>query len=102
MAAGLPLPPKSSCTFCTAMKEPEIRELRAEDPHTYYANLALERRAIESGKLERNRDGELKIKGLGRTRSWASLEEKFLEEERATRVNLVQLTSNLSRLAEAA
>lgn len=94
LSEGLPLPPKSSCTFCTAMKEWEIRELRREEPDTYYANIALEQRAVESGKLERNARGELKVKGLGRSYSWSALEEKFLAEERRETAGLVSLVSS--------
>jgi 3'-phosphoadenosine 5'-phosphosulfate sulfotransferase (PAPS reductase)/FAD synthetase len=74
--AGLPAPPKSSCYFCTAMKEPEIRELRQTNPRLYRRALKMEARAMPN---------LVQIKGLGRSRSWASLETKFKDEERIER-----------------
>jgi hypothetical protein len=86
--AGLPVPPKSSCYFCTAMKEPEIRELRATEPALYKRALSLEARAMP---------GLVQIKGLGRSRSWASLEVKFRAEERNQRNAEKQETSRKRR-----
>lgn len=43
VSAGLPLPPKSSCFFCSAMQKGEIRELAAEDPTLYAIALEMER-----------------------------------------------------------
>ena len=76
LAAGLPLPPKSSCTFCTAMKREEVIDLRRSDPDEYYANLALEQRAIASGQLKSS-------KGLGRSYAWADIERDLVQLERA-------------------
>lgn len=42
--AGLPLPPKSACFFCPAMKEAEIHELRTADPVSFALALEMERR----------------------------------------------------------
>jgi hypothetical protein len=70
---GLPLPGKSSCFFCPAMKKPEIVALP----------LDLKRRAVA---MEKNAQPNLKtVKGLGRSFAWAdllegrcSLDEPFL------------------------
>lgn len=42
-AAGLPLPPKSACFFCPAMKQIEIEQLRHEDPTLYALAIEMER-----------------------------------------------------------
>lgn len=42
-AAGLPLPPKSACFFCPAMKEIEIRQLARENPDLHALALEMER-----------------------------------------------------------
>lgn len=70
---GLPLPGKSSCFFCPAMKKREIVALPKE----------LQRRAVE---IERNAAEKQKsVKGLGRSFAWGdllagrcSMEEPFL------------------------
>jgi hypothetical protein len=41
--AGLPLPPKSACFFCPAMKQIEIELLRTSDPVLYMLALEMER-----------------------------------------------------------
>lgn len=41
--AGLPLPPKSACFFCPAMKVEEIAALKNEDPVLYALALEMER-----------------------------------------------------------
>lgn len=41
--AGLPLPPKSACFFCPAMKEAEIRLLAETEPEYYRMALEMER-----------------------------------------------------------
>lgn len=66
---GLPLPGKSSCFFCPAMKKAEIRTL-------YHQHRALYDRAIA---LERNAAPNLiTVRGLGRDWAW----EDFVEAER--------------------
>lgn len=63
--AGLPVPPKSACFFCPAMKEPEIQELAATHPDLYARALAMEAQA--EPKL-------IKIQGLGgRKFAWRDL-----------------------------
>lgn len=42
-AAGLPVPPKSACFFCPAMKGLEIAQLRATSPKLYALALEMER-----------------------------------------------------------
>jgi hypothetical protein len=53
-AAGLPVPPKSSCAFCPAMRPAEFRELADTEPATFLAVIALEDRACrsEAGKCK--------------------------------------------------
>ncbi|MFQ5702046.1 MAG: phosphoadenosine phosphosulfate reductase [Acidobacteriota bacterium] len=64
-AEGIPVPPKSSCFFCPAMKKEEILELRDKHPD-------LLKRAID---LENNarfgKHGLKSTKGLGRRFAWA-------------------------------
>lgn len=62
--AGLPLPPKSSCTFCPSMKPWEIIELYENEPKEFYDAIAMERNA---------KDNLLTVKGLGRDFSWWDL-----------------------------
>ncbi len=62
-AAGLPVPPKSSCFFCPAMKKPEIIWLQEHHPELLERALAIERNA--QAKLT-------SVKGLGRSYSWES------------------------------
>jgi hypothetical protein len=61
---GLPLPPKSSCTFCPSMKPYEIIELYETQPKEFYDAIIMEINA--EGNL-------LTIKGLGRDFSWWEL-----------------------------
>lgn len=61
---GLPLPGKSSCFFCPAMKKKEILILKRTQPD-------LLKRALE---IENNAQQNLKsVKGLGRSFAWADL-----------------------------
>lgn len=65
-AAGLLVPPKSSCYFCSAMKIPEIEQLASEEPEKFLAALRLEQNAIP--RLT-------KLKGLGgRKFAWSDLD----------------------------
>lgn len=62
--AGLPSPGKSACFFCPMRKEEEIVDLEREHPELYARALALEARALDSGRVTT-------IKGLGgRKRAW--------------------------------
>lgn len=68
---GLPLPGKSSCFFCPAMKKHEIRTL-------YHNHRDLFDRAIA---IERNASSQLsKIRGLGRDWSWESFVKADLQQ----------------------
>jgi hypothetical protein len=42
-AAGLPVPPKSACFFCPAMRQIEIAALRKSEPDLYALSLEMER-----------------------------------------------------------
>lgn len=61
---GLPLPPKSSCTFCPSMKPWEIIELYKTEPKEFYDAVQMERNA---------KDNLTTVKGLGRHWSWWDL-----------------------------
>lgn len=61
-AAGLPVPPKSSCFFCPAMKKDEVLKLKRDNPDLFERAVAMERNAVLST-----------VKGLGRSWSWESL-----------------------------
>lgn len=43
-SAGLPLPPKSACWFCPAMKQEEIAQLATTDPECFALAIDMERR----------------------------------------------------------
>lgn len=62
--SGLPLPPKSSCTFCPSMKPWEIIELYENEPKEFYDAVTMERNASENLTT---------VKGLGRDWSWWDL-----------------------------
>lgn len=64
--AGLPQPGKSACFFCPSSKAHEIFWLKKNHPELAKRALGMERRAIESGKLDT-------VRGLGRSWSWADL-----------------------------
>jgi len=64
--AGLPVPVKSACFFCPAMKKPEVIELSQLHPDLFNRAVEIEQAAIESGKLTT-------VKGLGRRWSWEEL-----------------------------
>lgn len=62
LAAGLPVPIKSSCFFCPAMKKAEVDWLATHHPDLTAQALELERLAQERGLR--------KVKGLGRNWNW--------------------------------
>jgi len=62
--AGLPVPTKSACFFCPAMKKHEIIALAKERPDVFRRALAMEDAA---------QDGNTTVKGLGRNYSWRAL-----------------------------
>jgi hypothetical protein len=61
--AGLPVPHKSSCTFCPEMRESEILELKKKHPEQLERALA----------MERGNTSLVTIKGLARGHSWAQI-----------------------------
>lgn len=61
---GLPLPPKSSCTFCPSMKPWEIIELYENERKEFYDAVEMERNAKEN---------LITVKGLGRDFAWWDL-----------------------------
>lgn len=67
-AAGLPVPPKSSCFMCPSMKKHEILQMAKDHPVLMRKALAIEDAARASGALRT-------VKGLGRSFSWR----EFLE-----------------------
>jgi 3'-phosphoadenosine 5'-phosphosulfate sulfotransferase (PAPS reductase)/FAD synthetase len=77
LEAGLPLPGKSACFFCPMRKEAEIAQLASEEPALFEKALALEDRALQSGKI-RNPE----IRGLGgRKLNWNELAKKWRKTE---------------------
>lgn len=66
VAEGLPVPPKSSCFFCPAMKKHEVIELSKQHPELFGRAVAIEQNARECEGLD-------VVKGLGRNWSWESL-----------------------------
>ena len=64
--AGLPLPIKSACFFCPAMRKTEVIQLAKMEPELFERALEMEDGAKESGNLDT-------VKGLGRHWSWRGL-----------------------------
>ena len=64
--AGLPIPPKSACFFCPAMRKPEVLALAKEHPDLFARAVAMEQNARECEGLE-------VVKGLGRHWTWEAL-----------------------------
>lgn len=62
--AGLPIPPKSSCTFCPSMKPYEIIDLYENERQAFYEAAIMERLAQPNLSS---------VKGLGRSFSWWQL-----------------------------
>lgn len=67
--AGLPVPMKSSCWFCPAMKKDEVEWLARVHPELFAKGVAMEIRA-RTGK-----HGLKSTKGLGRSWSWVEYAE---------------------------
>jgi hypothetical protein len=63
---GLPVPPKSACFFCPAMRKVEVLALAKEHPDLFARAVAMEHNAKECEGLD-------VVKGLGRHWSWESL-----------------------------
>lgn len=61
-AAKLPIPPKSSCFFCPAMRRDEIRALRVQHPELYKRAVAIEDNAVTHT-----------VVGLGRNWRWSQV-----------------------------
>jgi len=70
LAAGLPLPPKSSCTFCPAMRREEVIELKREEPDKFRRGVAMEINARQG------KHGLTSAAGLGRHWSWLELADR--------------------------
>lgn len=63
-AAGLPLPPKSACFFCPAMKDLEILQLQKSDPQLYALAIEMQR-LYREGRHFRG-DGQWSVKAKHR------------------------------------
>lgn len=63
LEAGLPVPPKSSCTYCPAMKPDEVRSLATTDPEALLAAIDLEDSAWLHNRFLR-RDSIVEAAGL--------------------------------------
>ncbi len=64
--AGIPLPVKSACFFCPAMRKTEVIQLAEQHPDLFERAVEMERNANEAGNLET-------VKGLGRHWTWENL-----------------------------
>lgn len=64
--AGIPLPVKSACFFCPAMRKVEVIQLAKQHPDLFERAVEMERNANEAGNLET-------VKGLGRHWTWENL-----------------------------
>lgn len=73
--AGLPLPRKSSCWFCPAMKVREIIQLREEQPDLYQRACEIESAAIQAGQTSGS------TRGLGRSFRWADVADSPKQRE---------------------
>ena len=74
-AAGLPVPMKSACWFCPAMRKSEILWLAREHPDLF-------KRAVQMEQVARNGRNALRtVAGLGRRFSW----EEFVRKELSQR-----------------
>jgi hypothetical protein len=62
----MPLPCKSACFYCPAMKKREVFDLKRTDPDLFDRAVQMERAAKEAGTLTT-------VKGLGRHWSWDDL-----------------------------
>jgi len=71
LAAGLPVPVKSACFFCPAMKKPEIEDLKQNHPDLHQIALDMEA-GYRNGKHWRGE--EASTVGLGRRFAWADLQ----------------------------
>lgn len=71
-SAGLPVPVKSACFFCPAMKKHEIKDLRERHPDLHQLALNMED-VYRNGKHWRGE--EAGTVGLGRNFSWADVPE---------------------------
>lgn len=80
--AGLPVPVKSACFFCPAMKKGEVLQLAKDEPELFQRAIAMEDGARGAGGLNT-------VKGLGRNWSWRGLVEadqaqlRLFEDEQA-------------------
>ena len=74
-SSGLPVPPKSSCYFCPAMKVREILKLRDEHPALYERACEIEADAIANGQTSGS------TIGLGRRFRWSNLEDAPIQPE---------------------
>jgi len=61
---GLPVPPKSSCTFCPAMKAHEVRSLAVTDPEALLAAIDIEDAAALAVKMMDRKNTPVESGGL--------------------------------------
>ena len=64
-AAGLPVPVKSACFFCPAMKRPEVAQLNTDHPELFAEAIRMEKLAQDRGLRT--------VKGLGIRWAWSEL-----------------------------
>lgn len=72
-AEGLPVPVKSACFFCPAMKKPEIHDLRENHPDLYEIAINMED-GYRNGKHWRGEAST--VQGLGRRFAWSDVPQR--------------------------
>lgn len=63
---GIPVPVKSACFFCPAMRKPEVIQLSKTHPELFARAVEMEQSANDAGNLQT-------VKGLGRHWRWEAL-----------------------------
>jgi len=82
-AAGLPIPPKSACFFCPAMRQIEIQRLAIVDPDMY--KLAIELEAMYRGGKHFRGDTFWTVKGVHKETGEKAVHECFVADAAAAR-----------------
>lgn len=87
VAAGLPIPVKSACSFCPAMRREEVLELKRDEPEKFRRGVAMEINARQG------KHGLATTAGLGRDWSWLELadREDIPSEIRVTKRGIGQI-----------
>ncbi len=84
-AAGLPIPPKSACFFCPAMRQIEIQRLAVVDPDLY--RLAIELEALYRGGQHFRGDDFWTVKAKHKETGETETHECFVADADAARAD---------------